>query len=139
MKRTTVLLFVAVLAAALVVACGGDDDDDDGGSTSTPTPTATETATSTSTPDDNGGGELFGGTPVDQYYAINCAACHGADRQGIVGPALTKDRLTESDDFYFDTIANGRAGTVMPAWREAGPLNDEEISALVTFLKTTDP
>jgi mono/diheme cytochrome c family protein len=135
-KRTVALLLLVVLSAALVVACGGDDDDDDGGSTSTPT----STPTSTSTPDDDDdGGELFGGTPVDQFFAINCAACHGADRQGIVGPALTKDVLTESDDFYFDTIANGREGTVMPAWRDAGPLNDEEISALVTFLKTTDP
>jgi mono/diheme cytochrome c family protein len=134
-KRSAVLLFLIALAGLAIAACGGDDDDDSG-STPTATSTPTASASATETPDD--GGELFGGTPIDQFFAINCAACHGVDRQGIVGPALTRDVLTESDDFYFDTIANGRPGTVMPAWRDAG-LNDSEISALVTFLKTTDP
>lgn len=97
--------------------------------------------TATSTPDGGGGGPedaVVQGTAVREFFAAKCAACHGQERQGVVGPALTRDQLTESDDFYIDTIANGRAGTVMPAWSDQG-LTAEEIAAIVTWLKNTDP
>jgi mono/diheme cytochrome c family protein len=106
-----------------------------------PPPTdGTAEPTATSTPDGGGGPEdaVVQGLPVRDFFAQNCASCHGQERQGIVGPALTRDRLTQPDDFYIDTISNGRAGTVMPAWSDAG-LTDEEITSIVTWLKNTDP
>ena len=54
-----------------------------------------------------------------------------------MGLPLTRDRLTESDDFYIDTLTNGR-GPIMPAWGAQG-LTAEEIQNLVTWLKNTDP
>jgi len=72
---------------------------------------------------------------VDEFYQANCASCHGANRQGGVGPALVPDRLVEPDDFYFNTIAHGRPGTLMPAWSDLG-LSDSEIRALVEYLRT---
>lgn len=74
-------------------------------------------------------------TSLADFYKANCASCHGADRRGGIGPALTPDRLVESDDFYFDAIARGRPGTLMPGWSDAG-LTDSDIRALIAFLRT---
>ena len=80
------------------------------------------------------------GVPVADFFQATCAACHGADRAGIpgLGLPLTPDALTEPDDFYFNTIAEGRPGTVMPSWRANG-LTDEEIQTLVEFITTVEP
>lgn len=97
----------------------------------------------------SGGGESAGGgaaeagdtvkdMPVAEFFAGNCAVCHGQNREGLVGPALTPERLTQPDDFYFETIKNGRPGTAMPSWGAAG-LSDDDIHALVHFVKTVEP
>ena len=73
--------------------------------------------------------------PVAEFYQANCASCHGGKRQGGVGPSLVPSRLIESDEYYFETIALGRAGTAMPSWSGLG-LSDNDIEALVEFLRT---
>ncbi len=78
------------------------------------------------------------GVPVADFFLKTCATCHGNKRQGLVGPALTPERLTNTDDFYFNTIKNGRPNTAMPPWGEAG-LKDDDIKALVQFIKTVQP
>lgn len=77
------------------------------------------------------------GQPVRRYFAQNCSACHGTQREGRIGPALTPERLTQDAAFYADTIANGRSGTAMPAW--GGGLTKEDITTLVTWLMTSQP
>lgn len=69
-----------------------------------------------------------------EFYALSCAGCHGADRGGIAGIGPSLLRFDRSDDFYFDTIAEGRPGTLMPSWRAAG-LSDDDIRVLVAWLK----
>lgn len=101
------------------------------GPDATPAPTATPS-------DQPEAQTMVQGALVGEFFANNCAACHGAERQGAIGPALTPERLTESDDFYHDTIANGRPGTAMPSWLTAG-LTDEEIDHLVQFIKHVEP
>ena len=105
------------------------------------------------TPEPSGTAEPGGGTPtgddpsaatvqnvlVGDYFANLCAACHGLERQGGVGLPLTRDRLTESDDFYIDTITNGRAGTAMTPYGGGTELTASEVQAIVTWLKNTDP
>lgn len=92
----------------------------------------------------NGGGEtgpadaVVQGLPVADYYLASCSACHGANREGIVGPALTPETLVEDDEFYAETIKNGRPGTVMPPWGAQG-LTDEDIDALVQWMKNVAP
>jgi len=83
-------------------------------------------------------GPAVQGAPVADFYQKTCATCHGNKRQGIAGPALTPQRLTNTDDFYFNTLKNGRPGTSMPAWGPAG-LTDADMRALVTFIKTVEP
>ena len=78
---------------------------------------------------------LFGGRDMIAAYRDSCGGCHGPNREGGTGPALVPARLAESDDFYFDTIKNGRPGTLMPAWGTAG-LSDDEIWALVGLIRS---
>lgn len=63
-------------------------------------------------------------------YANYCAGCHGAQREGGYGPALT-DLEALADAELFEIIAQGKSG--MPALGEK--LNDEQIQALVGFIK----
>lgn len=85
-------------------------------------------------------GPSIQGVAVDVFYEATCATCHGADRAGLpdLGLALLPDVLTESDEFYFDTIKNGREGTVMPAWGQQG-LTDDDIRLLVEFIRSAPP
>ncbi|MBI2849845.1 MAG: c-type cytochrome [Chloroflexi bacterium] len=73
-------------------------------------------------------------------YGGKCAACHGANRQGVPGfaPALTPESLAAlSDDQTRFTISDGRAGTGMPPFKTS--LSADEINALVEFIKYTLP
>ncbi len=75
---------------------------------------------------------------VADYFVASCSACHGANREGLVGPALTPGSLVEADEFYFETIKNGRPGTAMPPWGAQG-LTDDDINALVQWIKNVEP
>ena len=71
---------------------------------------------------------------TEEFFQANCAACHGGRRQGGIGPALQPATLTETDDFYFKALAEGRPGTAMPAWSDLG-LAPEDIRALIALLR----
>ena len=72
---------------------------------------------------------------VAGFYQSNCAACHGGQRQGSLGPPLVPSRLSESDEFYINVIANGQPGTAMPAWAGLG-VSDADIAVLMEFIRT---
>ena len=68
-------------------------------------------------------------------FQQNCAPCHGANRQGDVGPNITAAALQSrgrTDQYMRDTITNGRGG--MPAWKDK--LTQAQIDALVKFLRS---
>jgi mono/diheme cytochrome c family protein len=70
-------------------------------------------------------------------YNQNCAICHGVDGQGRVGATLAQDWPSIRPALTIaSTIANGIGGSAMPAWSQAkgGPLSDEEIAAIVTYI-----
>ena len=72
-----------------------------------------------------------------RLFAENCAVCHGPEGQGRVGATLAKDFPSIRPDLAIETtIANGVAGSVMPAWGQAngGPLSEEEVGALVFYI-----
>jgi len=70
--------------------------------------------------------------PVE-LYAEHCAACHGADRLGGMGPALLPSNLERlRKPAAIDTIANGRVATQMPGF--ADKLSAEEIRALADYV-----
>lgn len=79
-------------------------------------------------------------TDVDELYGAHCAACHGAERQGVSGlaPALSPESLAALGDAEVKgIISDGRAGTPMPAFKEL--LSSEEIDALIRLIKYTSP
>lgn len=72
-----------------------------------------------------------------QLFASNCAVCHGDAGQGRVGATLAKDWPSVRPDLTMRAIiVNGVQGSRMPAWSEdlGGPLNNEEIDALVAYI-----
>lgn len=91
-------------------------------------------ATSPSQPVEQSSGGQIAGRAAEDYYLDTCSGCHGADRRGATGPALLAERMSQEDSYYFDTIKNGKPGTVMPPW--GGSLSDAEISNLLVYLRS---
>ena len=68
-------------------------------------------------------------------YQAHCAACHGSDRFGAIGPALLPDNLGRLGKAGAEAvIRDGRAGTKMRAFKSA--LDDESIKALAAYVNT---
>lgn len=79
------------------------------------------------------GGALAQAQDAASNYATRCASCHGADRYGLMGPALLPESLERlRRPAAADTIAKGRTATQMPAFGEV--LSKAEIDALVAYV-----
>ena len=80
------------------------------------------------------------GSPVSvqvgaSVFAKNCAACHGANGDGGVGPALARNPHVNIDNpsNMLTTIVQGR--NLMPSWR--GQLAASDIAAVATFIRSS--
>jgi mono/diheme cytochrome c family protein len=72
----------------------------------------------------------------ETVFAQNCASCHGPDASGgALGPSLLRDEVAaQPDEWFRETIANGRDGTAMPAW---GPiLSSQQIADVIAWLRS---
>ncbi|NOX62732.1 MAG: c-type cytochrome [Chloroflexi bacterium] len=88
-------------------------------------------------------------------YSEACATCHGANGEGLVGPALNAADLLVPEpgeslpprviargwkgdlhSFLATSISSGRVGTVMPAWgqKAGGPYSEQQIDNIATFI-----
>lgn len=78
-----------------------------------------------------------------EIFNEQCAACHGVQGEGGVGPALNDRDLLKSthDDVFFSIIRSGVPGTQMPAWSVdfGGPLTDEDVRDVVAFMRAWEP
>ncbi len=75
-------------------------------------------------------------------YDQNCVVCHGLNGEGRIGAPLAKAWPSIRPDLEVKTtISNGVKGSPMPAWSQAngGPLTEEEINDLVSFILTFKP
>jgi len=76
-----------------------------------------------------------------ETYVGTCAGCHGADGEGLVGPALANSHFlhSASDGFLASTIVLGRDGTQMVAMGQgqagAVEMNEEDLSNVVAFIR----
>jgi cytochrome c oxidase cbb3-type subunit 3 len=71
-----------------------------------------------------------------EVYAMNCAVCHGAHGQGLIGPNLTDDAWLNGDGQLVAIHKVVETGTTkgMPGW---GPiLLQTDIVAVVAFVKS---
>ncbi|PCJ32593.1 MAG: cytochrome C [Gammaproteobacteria bacterium] len=55
-----------------------------------------------------------------KLYRNWCARCHGTYAQGMVGPNLAESLQVISEKEFFDTVGNGKSGSIgsMPAWKK---------------------
>ncbi|QRQ84783.1 nitrite reductase [Cupriavidus oxalaticus] len=73
--------------------------------------------------------------PTAALYGQHCAACHGTDRLGGMGPALLPESLERLRPSELDTVLrDGRAATQMPAFGTT--LAAPELQALARWLRT---
>ncbi len=65
-------------------------------------------------------------------YEGKCAACHGVDGQGGVGPAIAGSAIATGDlAAHLDIGVNGVPGTAMQAF--GSQINDVEMAAVITY------
>lgn len=70
---------------------------------------------------------------AEKLYQANCAACHGVDRLGAMGPALLPQNLHRlKKNKAAGVIANGLAATQMPAFGKQ--LDKTAIQSLVEYI-----
>ncbi|NFV79568.1 cytochrome D1 domain-containing protein [Magnetospirillum aberrantis] len=75
---------------------------------------------------------------VERLYTQHCAACHGGDRLGAIGPALLPENLGRIKPGETETvIADGRAATQMEGFRDR--LSEGQIKALAKYVMTPLP
>lgn len=75
---------------------------------------------------------------AEALYTANCAVCHGPDRMGAIGPALTPDSLEDKSDTEIrETISDGLSGTAMQSFKDR--LSAEQIEALLRLIKDSAP
>jgi len=70
-----------------------------------------------------------------QVFSSICAACHGAEGQGAVGPRLAGNSLVGRDREFLNVILNGRLEHGMPAFRDQ--LDDQQIAGVATFVRNS--
>ncbi|MDH5571238.1 MAG: nitrite reductase [Gammaproteobacteria bacterium] len=74
-------------------------------------------------------------TATHELFQTHCASCHGANRLGLMGPALLPENLKRlKKKSAASVIKNGRAATQMPAFGEK--LKSPEIQSLVDYIYT---
>ena len=71
-----------------------------------------------------------------KLYRNWCARCHGTYGQGMVGPNLAESLNVISKDDFFNTVEQGKTGTIgsMPAW-SSNPQVMEGREQLYRYLK----
>jgi mono/diheme cytochrome c family protein len=76
-------------------------------------------------------------------FKTSCASCHGQGGKGGSAPTLNAKEFLKSttDGQIHSLVAGGVSGTEMPAWGLdfGGTLTDEQISQVVTYLRSLEP
>jgi mono/diheme cytochrome c family protein len=141
--RIQALVFLAV-AILLAAACTPNP----GPEGLTPIPTLAPAETATLVPAIAGVGvaeelpaaETASAALGAPLYLLHCTRCHGVQGEGVYAPPLRNSQFIQAgdDQSVFDTIADGRPGTEMPAWLriKGGNLSDAEIGDVVAYLHT---
>ncbi len=79
----------------------------------------------------------------ENLWGFNCAACHGANGEGAVGPALNSQQFLQAatNEQAETLIAVGIPGSQMSAYSLdfGGPMTSEQIEAVVAFIRSWEP
>jgi mono/diheme cytochrome c family protein len=74
---------------------------------------------------------LLDSDPGAKLFAQNCAGCHGAQAQGLVGPSLKTSQNARDARFVKRQLENGSKDGQMPAFKQ---LKAAELAQLVTYV-----
>ena len=147
--RKFLVVTAVILLVLLLAACAGVNLPNTMPATLTPIPTLAAQGQITLVPAQGAaslpGGSLASGPGVGDpaagvpIYENKCTECHGLEAEGIVGPPLRNSTFIQNSSIQdiYNTIANGRPGTIMPGWLQAdgGSLNSTDINNVVAYLK----
>lgn len=69
-------------------------------------------------------------------FAKTCAACHGDEGQGLIGPNLTDDKWLHGGKMteVYGTVVKGVSGKGMPPWGRA--LAPEKLTAVTAYIRS---
>jgi mono/diheme cytochrome c family protein len=143
--RAWIIIIALLMLASLLNACDSPNPQPIG---LTPIPTLAPGATPTLVPavlsqvDLSSTTPGAAGTPDAALGAAvffeHCTLCHGINGQGAEAPALRNNTFVQTGGTkVFQTVANGRVGTIMPAWLQAngGALTDQQINDVIAYLQ----
>lgn len=68
------------------------------------------------------------------WRALACERCHGAEQEGLVGPALVESLKKMTKEEFHTTIMNGRLEKGMPPFN-ASPMVNKNWEGLYAYLK----
>lgn len=81
-------------------------------------------------------------TEGESIWSFNCAACHGAEGEGVSAPALNSQQfLTSATDEQTQLLVSvGVPGSQMSAYAldYGGPLTSEQIRAVTVYLRSLE-
>lgn len=71
-----------------------------------------------------------------KQFAASCAACHGNNAQGLIGPNLTDNRWLHGGKMneIYGTVVKGVAGKGMPPWGRA--FTPEKLKGVVAYVRS---
>jgi len=86
--------------------------------------------------------KVQGGNKVDPktlsgwktWRALACERCHGAEQEGLVGPALVQSMKVLSKEEFHTVLMNGRPEKGMPPFN-ASPMVNQNWEGLYAYLK----
>jgi mono/diheme cytochrome c family protein len=79
--------------------------------------------------------QLGASDPGERLFAQNCASCHGANAQGLVGPNLKTSINAKDRAFVTNQITNGSKNAKMPAFTTFSPTELQDLISYVNKLK----
>jgi mono/diheme cytochrome c family protein len=68
------------------------------------------------------------------WRALACERCHGAQQEGLVGPALVESLKTMSQEQFHEVLMNGRPEKGMPQFNNS-PMVNKNWEGLYAYLK----
>ncbi|MBL0718311.1 c-type cytochrome [Piscinibacter sp. Jin2] len=68
------------------------------------------------------------------WRQANCAACHGANQEGLAGPSLVERMKVLSKDDFVKVVIDGRIERGMPPHKDA-PVVTKNIDDIYAYLK----
>lgn len=132
--------FLATVALGMIVVIGVSAFDDGSAEAAPEEPSATSEGT-------DGGGPVGDAANGEAIYGTTCAACHGADAQGVagLGPALVNNAFVAglSDAELIEFLETGRpadhpdntTGVAMPPKGGNPSLSDEDLADVAAYLR----